>query len=244
MDIYQQKLRNSTNWIHYLKKNSGLPGPRGNLELAYAVTREANPAQIEELLSAPYETAKENTPGVFVFFCGLLGLGKLVAQGDVKQIARLRNYASDVRWRVREGVATALQLIGDQNMDLLIKEMREWCQGNWYEKRAAAAALAEPRLLNNPKRVIQIIDIFDSITAAIATTGNPNDESYRICRQAMAYCWSVAVAALPSEGKPAMEKWIRSQNPDVRWILKENLKKNRLTKMDVEWVKVCKMALY
>jgi len=243
-EIYQQKLSKSKNWIPYLRKNSGLPGPRGNLELAYAVAREANPAQIEGLLSVPYETAKENTPGVFVFFCGLLGLGKLVAQGDLAQLTRLRKYSSDPRWRVREGVATALQLIGDQNMDLLIKEMREWSQGNWYEKRAAAAALAEPRLLNNPQRVIQIMDIFDSITAAITSAGKPNDESFRICRQAMGYCWSVAVAALPSEGKPFMEKWIRSQNPDVRWIMKENLKKNRLIKMDVEWVKVCKMALY
>jgi hypothetical protein len=53
----------------------------------------------------------------------------------------------------------------------------------------------------------------------------------------MAYCWSVAVAALPEEGKPLMEKWFESEDKDIRWIMKENLKKNRLVKMDGNWVK-------
>ena len=242
-DIYRQKLRTTQNWIPYLRKNSGLPGPRGNLELANAAACEVNKAQIEELLSTPYKSANENTPGVFIFFCGLLGLGKLVAEGDLEQLPRLRRYASDSRWRVREGVATALQLIGDQDLDLLIKEMGAWSRGNWYEKRAAAAALAEPRLLNDSRHVVKILAILDSITKAIASAGNQRDESFITCRQAMGYCWSVAVAALPSEGKPAMEKWFRDQNPNVRWMMKENLKKKRLIKMDVDWVKVSNTAL-
>jgi hypothetical protein len=59
----------------------------------------------------------------------------------------------------------------------------------------------------------------------------------------MGYCWSVAVAALPDEGKPMMERWLRSSNKDVRWILKENLKKNRLLKMDSAWVEECRQRL-
>jgi hypothetical protein len=55
----------------------------------------------------------------------------------------------------------------------------------------------------------------------------------------MGYCWHVAVAALPDEGKPATEKWLASQNTDIRWIMKENLKKNRLAKMDAAWVRTC-----
>ncbi len=52
----------------------------------------------------------------------------------------------------------------------------------------------------------------------------------------LAYCWSVAVAAFPEEGKPLMEKWFDSEDKDIRWMVKENLKKNRLVKMDADWV--------
>jgi hypothetical protein len=57
-----------------------------------------------------------------------------------------------------------------------------------------------------------------------------------IMRKGLGYCWSVAVAALPEEGKLRFETWIASPDPDIRWILRENLKKNRLLKMDFAWV--------
>jgi hypothetical protein len=46
----------------------------------------------------------------------------------------------------------------------------------------------------------------------------------------------VAVAALPIEGKAHMEKWLVKQDKDVQWIMRENLKKNRLIRMDADWV--------
>jgi hypothetical protein len=69
------------------------------------------------------------------------------------------------------------------------------------------------------------------------------DESFKVLRQGMGYCWSVAVAALPDVGKPMMEKWLSSPDQDVRWIMKENLKKNRLVKMDADWVEACNLKL-
>jgi hypothetical protein len=59
----------------------------------------------------------------------------------------------------------------------------------------------------------------------------------------MGYCWSVAVAALPDAGKPLMEKWLRSEDKDIRWMMKENLKKNRLARMDAKWVEECMKKL-
>jgi hypothetical protein len=44
------------------------------------------------------------------------------------------------------------------------------------------------------------------------------------------------VVALPDEGKRLMEKWFCSDDGDVLWIMKENLKKKRLERMDGEWV--------
>jgi hypothetical protein len=52
----------------------------------------------------------------------------------------------------------------------------------------------------------------------------------------LGYGWSVVVAAHPEIGKPRMEKWIRSRDRDILWVMKNNLKKNRLARMDSAWV--------
>ena len=234
-DDYRQALRTLNDWVPFLMEQSGLPGPRGNLELAYAVAEEGNLRQFNHFLTFH---ADENTSEVFVVFCGVVGLGKLSThQPDL--FNRLREYASDPRWRIREAVATGLQLTGDQDMDLLIREMKNWIKGNWYEKRAAAATLAEPRLLKQPKHAKQVLQMLDKITASMETDDKFKDEAYKVLRQGMGYCWSVAVAALPEVGKPMMEKWLDSKDKDIHWMMKENLKKNRLVKMDSKWVKEC-----
>ena len=137
VEEYRRALQSLQDWVPFLMRNSGLPGPRGNLELAHAVAQEGNKQQFEQFLSVQ---AEENTPEVFLVFCGVMGLGRLAAN-EPKQFERLRRYASDPRWRIREAVATGLQLTGDQDMSLLLKEMQKWSKGNWYEKRAVAAAL-------------------------------------------------------------------------------------------------------
>ncbi len=235
IDDYRQTLKNLEDWIPFLMKESGLPGPRGNLELAHAVAELGSKKQFKQLLSFQ---AEENTPEVFLVFCGVVGLGKLAAD-EPTLFNPLREYASDPRWRIREAVATGLQLVGDQDMDLLIEEMQKWSKGNWYEKRAAAAALAEPRLLKQPNYIEKALQVLDEITASMESDGSPKDESFKVLRQAMGYCWSVVVAASPEAGKPGMEKWLDSQNKDIHWMMKENLKKNRLLKMDADWVKAC-----
>jgi hypothetical protein len=239
VEEYRQTLRLSKDWDSFLMENSGLPGPRGNLELAHAVAAGGNQKEFEHFLT--YH-AEENTPEVFVFFCGVIGLGKLAAS-QPELFNRLREYASDPRWRIREAVATGLQLAGDQDMDLLVREMKNWIKGNWYEKRAAAAALAEPRLLKQPNHAKQVLKILDRITVSMETDDKSKDESYKVLRQGMGYCWSVAIAALPEVGKPMMEQWLSSGDKDIRWMMKENLKKNRLVKMDATWVKRCMKKL-
>ena len=55
-------------------------------------------------------------------------------------------------------------------------------------------------------------------------------------RKGLAYCWSVAIAALPAAGKPLMERWLTSEDRDVRWIMRQNLQKQRLIRIDAGWV--------
>ena len=44
------------------------------------------------------------------------------------------------------------------------------------------------------------------------------------------------MAAQPTEGKVAFEAMANSSSPHVVWIVRENLKKNRLKTMDRAWV--------
>ena len=116
IDEYRSQLRALKDWKPFMLKASGLPGPRGNLELAQAFCLEASRNQILELAGIAPSKAPENTAQVFLAFCGVMGLGRLVVEGEISHFAQLRRYASDPRWRIREAVAMGLQLVGDKDM--------------------------------------------------------------------------------------------------------------------------------
>lgn len=236
IDEYRVTLQSLSDWDTYLLQESGLPGPRGNLELAQAVAEEGDRARFERYLKYNPQVAPTNTPQEFLAFCGVVGLGRLLAEGDRAQLAVLRTWANDPRWRLREAVAMALQRYGDQDFDGLLAAMQDWAGGTPLERRAVVAALCEPRLLSDPDRVERVQDLLDRVTASLGTVQDRRDENFKALRKALGYGWSVAVAAHPASGKPRTERWLNSPDPDVRWILRENLKKNRLLKMDPAWV--------
>ena len=167
IDEYRAYLCSHDEWISYLLQESGLPGPRANLELAAAVAEEGDLKFFQECLSYDQPGLATNVPTDYLVFCGVVGTGKLLAKGDPSGLPILRQYASDARWRLREGVALGLQYLGAQDMPALIAEMAEWSQGNFYEQRAAAAALCEPKLLKREDEVVRVLEILDAITAAI-----------------------------------------------------------------------------
>jgi hypothetical protein len=121
-------------------------------------------------------------------------------------------------------------------MAFLLTEMYTWSSGNRFEQRAAAAGLCEPRLLNDPEIVEKVLQLLDKITNTIPGAGDEKSEGFLVLKKGLAYCWSVAVAANPAAGKPALEKWFDTTNAHVRWVIKENLKKSRLERMDLNWV--------
>ena len=243
IDAYRAILRDLDDWDAYLLAETGLPGPRGNLELAQAVADIGDPARFQRYAAITAHQAPTNTPGEFLAFCGVVGLGRLVAEGHHELLPTLRRHASDPRWRLREAVAMALQRLGDADMDRLLAEMRCWAQGSPLEQRAAAAALCEPRLLAQPAHARATLEILDAVTATIPPAQARKSEGFRALRQGLGYCWSVAVVALPEVGKPMMEAWLSHPDPDIRWIMRENLSKARLARMDAAWVRVCQEKL-
>lgn len=217
-------------------EHSGLPGPRANLELLDVAAEMADEAQIKHWLAFDVQRAPSNTRAEYLAVCGTVGLGKLIAQGKHKYLETLRVCASDPRWRIREGVAIALQHWGDSDFEAVLAEMEQWRDGNLYEQRAIAAALCEPRLLKQRAQVKRVLKLLDGITRAFAKTQNRQDDSFVVLKKGLSYCWSVAVAASPDDGKRALEKWFASDNKDVRAVMRENLKKERLKRMDAAWV--------
>jgi hypothetical protein len=237
----------ASGWEPYLLAHSNLPGPRGNLELAQAAADLGEEAQFRRWAALSPDVAPENTPSCFLAFCGVVGLGAIVARrgevpspraegGATPPLQTLRALAPDPRWRIREAVAMALQRWGDADMPGLLAAMADWAYGNPWEQRAAAAGLCEPRLLAQPEHADAVLHVLDGITASIPRAIDRKGEAFGTLRQGLGYCWSVAVVALPEAGKPLMEKWLADADPDIRWIMRENLKKNRLVKMDAGWV--------
>lgn len=235
-ETYRAELAASPDWDAYLLQHSGLPGPRANLELLDIAAELATEAHIRHWLTFDVKRAPSNTREEYLAVCGTVSLGKFIAQGKTKYLKPLRARASDPRWRVREGVAIALQHWGDKDFDAVLAEMENWRNGNLYEQRAIAAALCEPRLLKQRAQVKRVLKLLDGITRDFAKSKDRRRDEFVVLKKGLSYCWSVAVAALPDDGKRAMEKWFASDNKDVLAVMRENLKKERLKRMDAAWV--------
>ncbi len=236
IELYRQTLAKIDDWDAYLQSESRLPGARSNLELMYAVADLASEQNIQRWLDLTPTDAPENTPACFLACCGVISLGRLLYEGNAAWFQVLRQKANDPRWRVRESVCMALQRYGKEQMDSLLTEMRRWSEGTLLEQRAAAAGLCEPVLLKSSQQVTEVLGILDEITHRMCQVTNRRQDDFKTLRKGMAYCWSVAAASLPEIGKAMMERWMGSADADIRWILKENLKKKRLQKMDPVWV--------
>lgn len=226
-----EALRAATDREAYLLSHSGLPGQRANLELIDIASAACDRADLERWAAMTPSAAPENTPGVFLACVGIVGLGRLVARGDRSHLATLRRASNDPRWRVRESVAMALQAWGDVEPDALVNELDGWTEGTPLEGRAAMAALCEPRLLRDRTTVARTLAVLDRLTTGVRDARDPQAGDVRVLRQALGYGWSVAIAADPEIGLPAFERWRVDSNPDIRWIIRENLGKARLARL-------------
>jgi hypothetical protein len=204
---HREALRGPTDWEPYLRHHSGLPGPRANLELLQAAVDEGDEPRFRALAASNDE---------FVCMCGVAGLA--AAGEDV------RAFAVDPRWRVREAVVLGLQR---RDWETLAAEMERWAEGSAYEQRAAVATLCEPPLLRVPDRAERVLRLLEDVTERYDRRDDPGD----VLRKALGYGWSVAVAAAPEAGLPRFERLRASADPDVRWIVRENLRKARLARL-------------
>ncbi|CUS02397.2 conserved protein of unknown function [Candidatus Promineifilum breve] len=243
IDQYREHLRQMCDWDSFLLAESRLPGPRSNLELAQAAADEGDITQFLSWLALDATAAPVNTPGEFLPLCGAMGLGRLLAEGDLTLLPRLRAAANDPRWRLREGVAMALQRWGAADMPALLAEMARWAAGSRYEQRAVVAALCEPPLLHDRAVAEQVLGILNGITATIPGAADRREDGFIALRKALGYGWSVAVVAAPEAGRLMLEELAGSASTDVQWIVRENLSKQRLNRLDAGWVPALRQQL-
>ena len=227
VDEHRAALRALHEWEPYLVDHSGLPGPRANLELIAAVADEADERRVWDLVAREDE---------FLALCGIVGLGRLAAEGDADAVATLHERASDRRWRVREAVAMALQRLGDDDTQRLLTIVEAWADEGPLEQRAAVAAICEPRLLREPPVAAAALDVLERITASLTTRSERRADDVRVLRKALGYGWSVAIVAAPAQGRAVFERLAASDDPDIRWIVRANLAKARLRRLDPSWV--------
>jgi HEAT repeat protein len=212
-------------WPAYLGAHSGLPGPRGNLELIAAVAGVGDHAMFDRLVATDDE---------YLTACGVVGLGTVLASGDQSIEPQLRRQASDPRWRVREAVAMALQRVGDADLKHLLEIVTDWVDDpDPLVQRAAVAAICEPRLIRQPEAAAVALRVCRRATDLLRKRSDQvrAQPGTRTLRQALGYCWSVAVAADPGPGLLAFAALRTIADPDVSWIVRENLKKKRLRRL-------------
>jgi hypothetical protein len=207
----------------YLTARSGLPGPRANLELAHTYAEVADPGEARAFLAGDDE---------YLALCGALALAARAA--DPELAAAVRDAARDGRWRVREGVALGLQRLAGADAAAFLRVLDGWAvDPDALVQRARVAAVCEPPLLKDRRLAAAALAACEAATAFLRAVpaGERRRDDVRTLRQALGYCWSVAVAADPDAGLPAFARLEQDDDPDVRWIARSNRSKARLAKL-------------
>jgi hypothetical protein len=207
----------------FLTARSGLPGPRANLDLAQAYAEIAEPDEARAFVAGDDE---------YLALCGALALA--ARAGDPRHAAAARSAARDGRWRVREGVALGLQRLAGADRLAFLRLLDSWAgDPDPLVQRARVAAICEPPLLKDRVLAAAGLACCEEVTGFLRTVpaAERRRDDVRTLRQALGYCWSVAVAADPEAGLPALARLEEDDDPDARWIVRSNRAKARLARL-------------
>lgn len=95
-----------------------------------------------------------------------------------------------------------------------LERVEKYANSSSWRVREATAMGIQELLMTNPKEVVSILDDWAL-----------KNERYKRC-----------IVADFEKGKIVFERFVECENKNIRWIIKNNLKKNRLVKSDKEWV--------
>ncbi len=124
-------------------------------------------------------------------------------------------------------------MLGDTDPGALLAVVSRWsADADPLVRRAAVAAICEPRLLRSPDAAAAAVAVCRRATQWLAALPDEHRRrpGVRTLRQALGYCWSVAVAADPGPGL-AVFRDLDTSDPDVAWIVQRNRTKKRLSSL-------------
>jgi hypothetical protein len=234
----------------FLRRYSRLPGPRGNLELAWqfadlVAARVAGnrAAAVWEVVAglAAVGTAQAPTgdPGEFLAFSGTLAAAGFAAdpahRADLWQT--VRSAAEDPRWRLREAAAQAIQRALPLDRPGALAVLEEWAAGGgWLLLRAVAAGVADPPLLTDPALAAAALGLHEVVCGRFVGATDRRDPDFRVLRQGLGFTLSVVVAAAPEPGFALLRRLAAVGDRDLAWVLRSNLGKARLARRHPEEV--------
>lgn len=240
----------------YLREQSRLPGSRANLELVSDISNllaalvPEQPGGVRMLLEYLVRDEKavaHNTPDEFVVLCGVVSFGTCAAVRSEwcnEVFTLLGHFACSSSWRVREGAAMAFQrllpVVSEETIEYLIELATT---GNCFQQRASIAAIAEPPLLRDSLMIDAALTIQQVVLERLHAipAAERKREDVRVLRQALGYTASVVAAAAPEKGFALLCECAAWGDPDINWVLRENLKKKRLAKFVEHTEKLSKL---
>ena len=208
-------------------------------DVAETVVRDddARAAALELLLDRWADLGADDAPGgepAVILPCAAVAaygaVGAARPEWIDDELGKLRRAASDVRWRIREIVAQALQRLLTADWRRVYRALVGWAaDDDPLVVRAAAAAVADPPLLEVRQRAVAAQRLQRVAVDRYARDPRPRrDEASRVLRKGLAYTISVTVAA--TGDFTLLDELASSDDPDLQWIATQNLKQSRLTR--------------
>jgi hypothetical protein len=230
----------------YLLSHSNLPGKRGNIELGFSfadyVEENYHKYNLQlfqyclALISENDERKNENGNEEFLPFCAVVALGRIgkIDETRADEVIRfLKTVATDGRWRIREAVAMAIQEIMDAHAEKILDKLIKWAdEDNWLIQRALVAGLAEPRIIKSRKIAEISLEIHKKIIAKVAEETDTKNTDRQVLIKGLCYTLSVIITGTEDEGFRYLEDLMKIKNAVIRKIIRENLKKNRLKRLN------------
>lgn len=147
----------SADLFRQLELQSGLPGPRMNLNLALAFAQEcvALGAKVDgvanQMAQLPPDEARGASGKEFLSVCGVLGVtARAAASNDRamrdRALVLLEEKAEDPRFRVRDAVPVGLAMLGAKMKGELAERLPGWMD-RYFQAAAVLRALGEPSWL-------------------------------------------------------------------------------------------------
>lgn len=153
----------------------------------------------------------------YIRCCGIVGLGFILVRSRDKAVLNsLTEATTSASWRAREAAAMAVQAIGDTDPELFRAIIEQWARSaHPLTLRAAAAGICEPRLLKDKTNAVLAVRVCRDATEWIVSqpADSRREADTRTLRQALGYCWSVAVAADPENACRHSSPWRRRTTP-------------------------------